>query len=213
MTNARCIVGVPGRLAYQRAFFLHRAHDKRRRESARRRRWLRKLPADDRDAQKKALTFHLLTGETFMSSRNGREENEAEKSNGRSTMKKITTLAILSAAALMLPACNENSSTEAIKEKADDAKKAIETNAEQAKEAASKKIDEATEKAKAAAPAAAAAVDNMAEKAKDATSNAADATKNAGERGVNKVEDAAQNAVDADEECRGFAVALSDCFS
>jgi len=28
----------PGRLAYQGAFFLHRAHDKRRRESARRRR-------------------------------------------------------------------------------------------------------------------------------------------------------------------------------
>ena len=77
-------------------------------------------------------------------------------------MKKITTLAILSAAALILPACNENSSTEAIKEKADDAKKAIETNAEQAKDAASKKIDEAKEKAKAAAPAAAAAVDNMA---------------------------------------------------
>jgi len=148
-------------------------------------------------AQKKALTFHLLTSETFMYSRNGREENEAEKSKGRSTMKKITTLAILSAAALMLPACNENSSTEAIKEKSEDAKKAIETNAEQAKEAASKKIDEATEKAKAAAPAAAAAVDNMAEKAKDATSNAADATKNAGERAVNKVEDAAQNAVDA----------------
>jgi hypothetical protein len=166
-------------------------------KGARRRRLLRKLPADHRDAQKKALTFHLLTGETFMCSRNGREENEAEKSNRRSTMKKITTLAILSAAALMLPACNENSSTEAIKEKADDAKKAIETNAEQEKEAASKKIDEATEKAKAAAPAAAAAVDNMAEKAKDATSNAADATKNAGERGVNKVEDAAQNAVDA----------------
>ncbi|HKS31773.1 MAG TPA: hypothetical protein VJR28_05140, partial [Chthoniobacterales bacterium] len=29
--------------------------------------------------QKKGLTFHLLTGETFISSRNGREENEAEK--------------------------------------------------------------------------------------------------------------------------------------
>ena len=76
-------------------------------------------------------------------------------------MKKITTLAILGAAALMLPACNENSSTEAIKEKADDAKKAVETKAEQAKDAADKKIDEATEKAKAAAPGAAAAVDSM----------------------------------------------------
>src|SRR5262245_8962530 len=64
-TNARCIVGVPGRLAYQGAFFLHRAHGKKRCESARRRRWLRKLPADHRDAQKKALTFHLLTGETL----------------------------------------------------------------------------------------------------------------------------------------------------
>jgi len=52
-------------------------------KGARRRRWLRELPADHRDAQKKALTFHLLTGETFMCSRNGREENEAEKSNGR----------------------------------------------------------------------------------------------------------------------------------
>ena len=109
-------------------------------------------------------------------------------------MKKTTALTILATAAFTLVAC-DNKTVDAVKEKADDAKQAVEAKSEAAKEAAGKKIDEATEAAKEAAPAAAAAVDNMAEKAKDATSDAANATKEAADKAVDKVEGAATNAI------------------
>ena len=105
-------------------------------------------------------------------------------------MKKTTAWTILATAAFTLAAC-DNKTADAVKEKADDAKQAIEAKSEAAKEAATKKIDEATDAAKKAAPAAAAAVDNMAEKAKDATSDAANATKEAADKAVDKVEGAA----------------------
>lgn len=113
---------------------------------------------------------------------------------GNTIMKKTTAWTILATAAFTLTAC-DNKTADAVKEKADDAKQAVEAKSEAAKEAAAKKIDEATEAAKQAAPAAAAAVDNMGEKAKDATSDAANATKEAADKAVDKVEDAATNAI------------------
>ena len=101
-------------------------------------------------------------------------------------MKKTTVWMILATAAFTLTAC-DNKTADAVKEKADDAKQAIEAKSEAAKEAATKKIDEATEAAKQAAPAAAAAVDNMGEKAKDATSDAANATKEAADKAVGEL--------------------------
>jgi len=74
-------------------------------------------------------------------------------------MKMLTSLAVAAIVAVGLGACEKAADT--VKEKADDAKQAVEAQSEKAKAEAAAKIDQAKEKAKEAAPAAAAAVDGM----------------------------------------------------
>jgi len=126
----------------------------------------------------------------------GRETTTTLETIGNNIMKKTTPWAILATAALTLTAC-DSKTADAVKEKADDAKQAVEAKTKEATESAAKKIEAAKDAAKAAVPAAAAAVDKMAEKAKDATADAANTTKEAADKAVDKVQDAATNALES----------------
>ncbi|MGB8170223.1 MAG: hypothetical protein WCF18_22160, partial [Chthoniobacteraceae bacterium] len=63
-------------------------------------------------------------------------------------MKKITPIAIFSAAVLALTGCEKKEVAETIKDKADDAKATIEAKADEAKATAGAKIEEAKQAAK-----------------------------------------------------------------